>query len=374
MAGIYIHIPFCRSRCHYCNFYSTVSESHRPGFIKSLLDEILQQKDYLGSQRIESIYFGGGTPSLLAADDINRVIDSIGSVFNLEHEAEITVEANPDDVKRDWAKKLKNTAVNRLSLGVQSFFDEDLHYLNRRHDGCSAMNAIKFLQEEQFDNLTIDLIYGIPTLGIDKWKKNLDIFMSCGLQHLSAYALTVEPRTALHHFIERGKVKAPSEESSIAQFSFLLEFMEENGFVHYEISNFAKDEKFSRHNCLYWTGKHYLGLGPSAHSYNGQSRRWNISSVTEWMKPGKQYNETFEEEILSTAQRFNEYVMTSLRTMWGCSLEIVSQQFGEKYERQLRLGAQKFLEEKKLEQWNNVLYLTRKGKLFADGIASALFA
>lgn len=374
MAGIYIHIPFCRSRCHYCNFYSTVSERYRQDFIQALLDEISLQKDYFGSQRIDSIYFGGGTPSLLSADEISLIIDRIEAVFSLGREAEITVEANPDDVNRDWAKRLKQTVVNRLSLGVQSFFDEDLLYLNRRHNGADAGNAISILQEEQFDNLTIDLIYGIPTLGMDKWKKNLDTFMSYGLKHLSAYSLTVEPRTALHQFIEKGKIKAPSEESSIAQFSFLLEYMEDNGFVHYEISNFAKDEKFSRHNCLYWTGQHYLGLGPSAHSYNGRSRRWNISSVKDWMKPGHQYKETFEEEMLSTEQRFNEYVMTSLRTMWGCNLEIVRQQFGEKFEKQLLKNAQRYLKEEKLEQRNEVLYLTRSGKLFADGVASDLFA
>jgi oxygen-independent coproporphyrinogen-3 oxidase len=331
------------------------------------------KKDYLGSQRIDSIYFGGGTPSLLAADEISLIIDRIAAMFSLSHEAEITLEANPDDVNRDWSKGLRQTAVNRISLGVQSFFDDDLLYLHRRHSGAGARNAIGILQEEQFDNLTIDLIYGIPTLGMKRWKKNLETFMSFGLKHLSAYALTVEPQTALYRFIEKGKIKAPEEESSIAHFSFLLEFMEDMGFVHYEISNFAKDGKISRHNCLYWTGQHYLGLGPSAHSYNGRSRSWNISSVKDWVKPDQQYKETFEEEILSTEQRFNEYVMTSLRTMWGCNLEIVRQQFGEKFEKQLLKNAQRYLKEEKLEKRNEVLYLTRSGKLFADGIASDLF-
>lgn len=374
MAGIYLHIPFCKSKCHYCNFYSMASLKYKAEFINVILEEILLQRDYLGDQTVNTIYFGGGTPSLLLASEIEGLISSIDSLYNVHPQAEITLEANPDDINSAWLKQISTqTAINRFSLGVQSFIDKDLEYLNRIHSGGDAEKAIRCLQDNGFTNLSIDLIYGIPGLSDEGWRQNLQKFLEFNIPHLSAYALTVEERTALHKLIEKGKMQAPVEEETISQFNILLEFMESGKYIHYEISNFAREGHYSRHNSIYWTGGHYLGLGPSAHSYNGHSRRWNKSSMKEWLSLKEYYSESFEEEFLSQDQRFNEYTMTSLRTIWGCDIELVKSEFGDEYARHIMKEAEQFIKEDKIEQKNNSLFLTKKGKLFADGIASALF-
>ena len=373
MAGIYLHIPFCKSKCHYCNFYSMASVKYKTEFIDTLLDEIKLQRNYLGDQLINTIYFGGGTPSLLSVNELKVIFSCLNNNFHISDDPEITLEANPDDISEKWVKAMKNTPVNRISLGVQSFFDDDLKYLNRIHSGDDAVAAIKRLQDHGVIELSIDLIYGIPTLTNQKWKQNLISFIDFKLPHLSAYALTVEDKTLLYALIKKKKLKAPSEDAIIDQFKILIKLTEEQDYIHYEISNFAKKDYYSKHNSLYWTGGHYLGLGPSAHSYNGNSRRWNKAGIKTWLALKEYYNESFEEEILSTDQRYNEYIMTSLRTVWGCDHDLVRDEFGTRYANHLLKEAAAFIHEQKIEQRGNRLFLTNKGKLFADGIASELF-
>lgn len=374
MAGIYIHIPFCKTKCHYCNFFSMASGKHIPDFTDVLLKEIELQAKYLGDEVINTVYFGGGTPSLLAVPELNRIFDSIYGHFTLSGDAEITLEANPDDVHAAWISDILTTPVNRISLGVQSFFDEQLEYLNRIHNAADAERAIRDLQNGGLDNLTIDLIYGIPGLDNRKWETTLEKFFRFNLPHLSAYALTVEERTALDTLIKRGKISGPDESATVDHFRILMEMTEENQYIHYEISNFALEGHYSRHNSIYWTGGHYLGLGPSAHSYNGRSRRWNKSSMKDWLRLEDHFSESFEEEVLSMDERYNEYVMTSLRTIWGCDVAIVRQEFGEEYVGKLLKGAEKYIQDNSLIFKGSKLFLTRKGKFLADGITSGLFA
>jgi len=373
MAGLYIHVPFCKTRCHYCNFYSMASVKFKPMFVDKLLEEIRIQKDYLGEDSLGSIYFGGGTPSLLSEVELNNIFDEIFRTFNISEEAEITLEANPDDIDRKWTEELLNTPVNRISMGVQSFHDVNLQYLHRIHTASEAINAIKLLQDAGVENLTIDLIYGIPGLTNAMWEDNLISFFELSIPHLSAYALTVEEKTPLHVNIKKGKIVAPEEIESIEHFKTLISLTEAREYIHYEISNFALEGHYSNHNSIYWTGGHYLGLGPSAHSFNGHSRRWNKPSVKTWLDMNDHYEESFEEEVLSMDQRYNEYVMTSLRTIWGCDITLVQHEFGENYGRHLQKEASNHITTGKLEKRNNRLYLSSKGKLFADGIASDLF-
>lgn len=374
MSGIYLHIPYCKQKCHYCNFYSFASSLYRNDFVDALLVEIEFRKDYLSDKNINTIYFGGGTPSMLTVDEINRIIKKISDTFTVNPEAEITLEANPDDLTLDKLKALKNeTAVNRLSMGVQSFFTENLVYLNRLHDGNQALKSIELALKTGFTNMTIDLIYGIPTLTEKNWNKNLDIFFSYNLPHLSSYSLTVEPKTALSTLIRKGKMQNVDEEKSIAHFQILLEKTAENSFVNYEISNFAKEGFYSKHNSIYWLGGHYVGFGPSAHSFNGTSRQWNVSNMKKYIEAKHLENVVEEEEILSKAQQFNEYVMTSLRTSWGCNTEHIDNVFGRKYSKLLKENIKPFINKKKVKKVGNTYFLTDFGKLFADGIASDLF-
>lgn len=374
MAGIYIHIPFCKTRCHYCNFFSMASLRYKEEFLKTLKEEIVLQIDYLEDQSVNTIYFGGGTPSLMSAAEIEELLKLIGHHYDVRPDAEITMEANPDDVSADWLKQISSiTSINRFSLGIQSFHDKDLSYLNRIHSGADAEKAIRSLQVHGFTNLSIDLIYGIPGLSDDDWMQNLNKFIEYDIPHLSAYSLTVEEKTPLYQFIAKGKVQAPEENVSIGHFNSLLAFMDEHDFIHYEISNFAREGYYSKHNSLYWTGGHYLGLGPSAHSYNGYSRRWNKASLKAWLSLKEYYSESFEEEVLSRDERYNEYVMTSLRTIWGCDIDVIKNEFGQEYAEYLLRGISQFIREEKLEMRKNSIFLTNKGKLFADGIASDLF-
>jgi len=350
------------------------SDKHKPQFISILKKEIHLQKDYLEDKLINTIYLGGGTPSLFNAPELSEILEEIYANFNVSDDVEITLEANPDDVSESWVKQIGKTDINRLSLGVQSFFDDDLAYLNRVHNATDAENAINRLQDTGINNISIDLIYGIPDPGDKKWIRNLEKFFSLDIPHLSAYALTVEEKTALHVLISKKKMISPDDTIIAEQFNVLLSMTAEKGYINYEISNFAREGFYSKHNSLYWTGGHYLGLGPSAHSYNGRSRRWNKPSMKAWLGLVEYYGESFEEEVLSTDQRFNEYVMTSLRTVWGCDIDLVRQEFGEPYASNLLLGANKYIAEDSLILKANRLFLTTKGKLFADGIASGLFA
>ncbi len=374
MAGIYIHIPFCKQKCHYCNFYSSVSLNYKADFIKALVREINSRKNYLENKLVDTIYFGGGTPSMLSVDEMLLLISSLKHSYNIANDVEITLEANPDDLNKDNIFDIKKyTPINRLSIGIQSFFNDDLQYLNRVHSGNQAHNSIENIINAGFKNITIDLIYGIPTLTDNKWKENLSHFFNYQIPHLSSYSLTVEPKTALDVLIRKKKIKNINEEESIKHFEMLLQETENRKFINYEISNFAIDGYFSKHNSNYWRGKHYLGLGPSAHSYNGKSRQWNIASIKNYCTNPKSNDLIKEIEFLTRNQRYNEYVLTSLRTSWGCDVEYIKNVFGIIYSNYFIANIEEALIQNNVIRKSNVFTLTNKGKLFADGIASSLF-
>lgn len=374
MAGIYIHIPFCKQKCHYCNFYTVISQKYRDVFIGTILKELEQRKDYLEDKTIHTVYFGGGTPSMLSVHEIGQIIDKIDQLFLLKKDTEITLEANPDDLDQNKLLALKNeTRINRLSMGVQSFHDADLQYLNREHNGAQAINSIEMALITGFNNMTIDLIYGIPTLTDELWRKNLDTFFAFGLPHLSSYALTVEPKTVLNTLIAKNKIQAVNEDQMVRHFGILLEQTRQHDFTHYEISNFAREGFYSKHNSIYWLGGHYLGIGPSAHSFNGVSRQWNVNNMKQYVEFEKTGTTVLEKEVLTRKQQFNEYVMTSIRTNWGCDTEHIRNVFGHTYVSHLDKAILPFIESGRVEQKGNVFYLTNKGKLHADGIAAALF-
>jgi len=374
VAGIYIHIPFCKQKCHYCNFYSTVSHKYHKEFIAAILLEINFRKSYLQNKIVDTIYFGGGTPSLLSVDEINLIISAITNTYNVTSNAEITLEANPDDLSKEKLYEIKQfTKINRLSIGIQSFYDDDLKYLNRVHNGNQAQNSIKNALKLGFKNITIDLIYGIPTLNDKKWKENLNIFFDYDIPHLSSYSLTVEPKTALDVLIKKRKVENTNEIESIKHFEILLNETAKHGLINYEISNFALEGFFSKHNSNYWLGKYYLGLGPSAHSYNGKSRQWNITNIKQYCEEINLENVVEETELLTIEQLYNEYVLTSIRTSWGCDIEKIKNKFGNKYSNYFTANINNAINENKVICENNIYTLTDKGKLFADGIASSLF-
>jgi oxygen-independent coproporphyrinogen-3 oxidase len=373
MSGIYIHIPFCRRKCHYCNFFSLASLKYRERFLEALQEEIFLQKNYLGGKTVDSVYLGGGTPSLLKVEWIEQILQNIRNCFPLGENPEITLEANPDDLDPAVLSDYLKTGINRLSLGVQSFFDDDLAYLNRIHSGKRAEESVIQAQEAGFSNISIDLIYGIPTLTPEKWKKNLEIAFSLNVPHISTYSLTVEPKTALDLLIRKNKLPAPEEEQVLQHFRILLQRMKENGFEHYEISNFCKEGFYSRHNSMYWKGIPYLGLGPSAHSYNGTSRQWNLSSLVQYIDQINRKELFFDSEDLTEVQKYNEYIMVSLRTMWGCDIRKIKDEFGEEAASGFRVQVAGHVNAGDVVERGGVYSLTDEGKLFADGIASALF-
>ena len=373
MAGIYIHIPFCKSKCAYCNFFSLASESKINDYVEALKKEIVLRKIYLGGEIVKTIYFGGGTPSLLSVKNIEEILELLNKNYEIIPNPEITLEINPDTIDREKMSSLKKIGVNRMSVGIQSFDDDDLRYLGRRHDSRHAMQVLEDLKHTDFEKITLDLIYGMPTLTEEKWNKNLDIFFSTGITHLSAYALTVEPKTILGQRIEKGELQSVSEEETIRHYNILVERTKENGFEHYEISNFAKEGFRSQHNSIYWRDEKYLGLGPSAHSYDGKSRQWNISNLTKYIQLVGDAELFYEKEILSTEDKFNEYVMTSLRTSWGCDIEKIERDYGKSYAHHFLKNIKKYLENGEMLKENNTYFLSEEGKLFADGIAADLF-
>ena len=373
MAGIYLHIPFCTQKCHYCNFFSLASKKNTAAFVSAICNEIVLQKDYLQNESISTIYFGGGTPSLLNNSDLKNIFENVFSTFKIEENAEITLEANPDDLKIDKIKELSDSPINRLSIGIQSFFDDDLQFLNRSHSSNQASEAIFNAHKQGLSNISIDLIYGIPTLTDKKWKENIKIAIDSGVQHISAYSLTVEANTAFDLFIKKGRIKAPEEEQAARQFEILMDTMNNQGFIHYEISNFCKEGFFSRHNSNYWKQQKYLGLGPSAHSFDLDSRQWNVANLQQYIQSINAGNIPFEKEILTASQKYNEYIMTGLRTIWGINLKEVKLKFGEEFLSYLNKNSQKYIADKTMELKENALILTEKGKFLADGIASDLF-
>jgi oxygen-independent coproporphyrinogen-3 oxidase len=373
MAGIYIHIPFCKQACHYCDFHFSTSLIYKDEMLAAIHKEIQLQKSYLENQKIETIYFGGGTPSLLSADQISLLIAKIQKTFEVINHPEITLEANPDDLGVEKLKDLRNTEVNRLSIGVQSFFDEDLKWMNRAHFAKEAESAIKRAQDFGLENITIDLIYGYPLLSDDKWKQNISKAIDFEIPHISSYSMTVEPQTALASFINKGKQKQMDEAQSANQFQILIEELTTNGFEHYEISNFAKSNQYSKHNTNYWRGVNYLGVGPSAHSFNGETRQWNVANNAKYLAELLKGKIPFEIEKLSLENKYNEYIMTSLRTQWGVDLLKIEQDFSERQKKNLLAAAEEYLDKDWLVLTDDKLILTIKGKLYADKIASELF-
>jgi len=372
MAGIYIHIPFCKQACHYCDFHFSTSFKHKKELLQALHQEIKLQKDYLQGEIVETVYLGGGTPSVLEVLEINFLLEEVFSNFSVKADAEITLEANPDDLNPQKILALKQTPINRFSIGVQSFFDEDLIWMNRAHRSNEAFYAIKEAQDAGFQNITVDLIYGYPLLTNEKWQYNLEQFFQLQIPHLSAYSMTVEPKTALASFIRKETQPEMNEEQSAAQFEFLMDEAEKHGFEHYEISNFCLPDKHSRHNSNYWKGVKYLGIGPSAHSFNGETRQWNVANNQQYLTVLNQNQIPFTLENLSNQDRVNEYIMTALRTSSGLDLDF-AEQLQAKASEEILKEANRFLSQNWLIKTNQLLTLSRQGKLYADHIAAELF-
>jgi len=372
LAGIYLHIPFCKKACFYCDFHFSTSLKKKDELISCLEKELEIRKDELKDETIETIYFGGGTPSLLSVEEIELLMKSIYENYTVSANPEITLEANPDDLTDAKIFELAESPINRLSIGIQSFFEDDLKLMNRAHNSDEAKSCLS-AAIGSFDNITVDLIYGIPNMPVEKWKKNLQTVFDFGIHHISSYALTVEPNTALDSFIKNGKYPPLDEALAKQHFDVLVEETQKNGFVHYEISNFGKPNYFSQHNTSYWLGKKYLGIGPSAHSFNKTNRSWNVSNNTKYIKAILENKLPNEVEELSKNDQFNEYIITGLRTIWGVSLAEVELEFGIDYKNKLLVSAENFIIQELLEIDNYVLKTTKKGKFLADGIASDLF-
>lgn len=368
MAGIYIHIPFCKQACHYCNFHFSTSLRYKNELLAALLKETELQKSYLAGQTVKTIYFGGGTPSLCAAEEIKITVSAIQNNFIVSPGAEVTLEANPDDITEEKLLAWKQAGVTRLSIGVQSFFEEDLQWMNRAHNAQQAKDNLQ-LARKHFDNITIDLIYGTPQLTDEKWRYNVETAIVLDIPHLSCYALTVEPKTPLHKMIEQHKSENVNPDKQSEQFLLLMNWLEEAGYEHYEISNFAKPGWRSRHNSSYWQGKNYLGLGPSAHSFNGISRQWNVANNQQYIDSINNGVVPLEKEELTETQRLNEYIMTAMRTMEGLKLDLIPETKRQK----LVTASKKYLDSNLMVMENNSLVLTKEGKLLADGIAAELF-
>jgi oxygen-independent coproporphyrinogen-3 oxidase len=371
MSSFYIHIPFCKQACHYCDFHFSTSMKKKDEVMEALAREIEMRKNEV-EDAVETIYFGGGTPSVLSVSEINFLIDQVYKNYKVVENPEITLEANPDDLTSEKILELSETKINRLSIGIQSFFEEDLKMMNRAHNAEQAKQSLEEAKK-YFDNITIDLIYGIPNMSNEKWLENIQTALSFGIPHISSYALTVEPKTALKKLIEKGEIAKPKDEVAENHFFLLVEKLKENGFVHYELSNFGKEGYFSKNNTSYWLGKKYIGIGPSAHSYNGTHRSWNIANNSIYIKDIQSGKLPSEIEELTLSDRYNEYIMTGLRTIWGVSLERIITEFGQQYYDYLIKNSEKLLSNGLLESDGQTLKVSQKGKFLSDGIASDLF-
>ncbi|MDC8101733.1 radical SAM family heme chaperone HemW [Chryseobacterium rhizosphaerae] len=371
---IYIHIPFCKQKCSYCNFHFSTSLNFKDEMLQAMKTEMMLRKDELQNKTLQSLYFGGGTPSILSVDEIHSLIDEALKYFSFDKDIEITLEANPDDLDQRFVKQLAGIPVNRLSIGTQSFFEEDLKLMNRAHSASEAESSIKRAQDFGFENLSIDLIYGSPTSNLEIWKENLNKTIELEVPHISSYALTVEPKTALENWISKGKVTSPKEEEQNREFYYLSDFLKDNGFEHYEVSNFAKPGFYSRHNSAYWKYKEYLGIGPSAHSYNGfDVRSWNIANNPQYIKKLAVKNLAKEEELLSQEDQFNEMIMIGLRTIWGVDLSSLKNKFSDKIMDHFEVEIKSKIEEGILIIEKDHLKIPEKHWFMADGIASDLF-
>lgn len=372
MAGIYIHIPFCKQACHYCDFHFSTQLKKKDELLLAIVKEMALRKKELAGNPLDTLYFGGGTPSLLSGTEIESICKVAFDNFSFTDAPEITLEANPDDLTSQKLRELSASAVNRLSIGIQSFFDQDLQLMNRAHNASEAEQSLT-LACQYFDNITVDLIYGIPGLTDERWSQNIYKALSYGIPHLSAYALTVEPNTALHSFVKHGKVPDVDEAVSEKHFQILVEIMEKEGFVHYETSNFGKEGYFSRNNTAYWQGEPYLGIGPSAHSFTGKRRAWNIRNNSKYIKAINAGELPLEWEQLKIKDRYNEYVMTGLRTIWGISTTKIHKDFGEAYKTHFNRCAGKYFNNGLLIKEGEIVRATPKGQFLIDGIAADLF-
>jgi oxygen-independent coproporphyrinogen-3 oxidase len=372
MSGIYIHIPFCKQACHYCDFHFSTVMGKKEAMVASLCKELELRKDEFENTLVETIYFGGGTPSVLNTQELEQLISGVYANYQVISEPEITLEANPDDLTSEKILELSESPVNRLSIGIQSFFEEDLKLMNRSHSSEQAMESLS-LATRHFDNISIDLIYGMPNMSQDRWKANIQKALSFNIPHISSYVLTVEPKTALFDFVKKGLVKPAEDEVAQAHFDLLNETLIAAGYSCYEISSFGKPGYFSKNNSAYWQQKNYIGIGPSAHSFDGHRRGWNINNNPKYIKSINMGILPMEIEVLSTTDKYNEYVMTGLRTVWGISIQRVQSDFGEKYKEYLMLQAGKFIGEHLLYLDGDVLLATNQGKFLVDGIAADLF-
>ena len=372
MAGIYIHIPFCRKACHYCNFHFSTTHSLLPQMIEAICIETELRKTYL-NEPIHTVYFGGGTPSICSDEQLTRLFYRINASFSINHLAEITLEANPDDITIDKLLFWKSLGINRLSIGIQSFREEDLIWMNRAHNAHQAYDCIVLAKKIGFENISIDFIYGTPTLSDEQWEQNVKQAIKLQIPHLSCYALTVEARTALDKMIQLKKMDEPDPEKQARHFELLMRWMEEAGYEHYEISNFAKKGSRSQHNSSYWQGEKYVGLGPSAHSFDGHSRQWNIANNALYLQSIAANHLNFEREELTDTQTFNEYIMTGLRTIEGLSFELIEKKWGGKKVAALQSNVVKYKIQGYIEEDEVGIRLSKSGKLLADGIAADLF-
>ena len=377
MAGIYIHIPFCKQACNYCNFHFSTSLQLKDELIAAMIKEIhlVTEKANHSSEKelCETIYFGGGTPSLLSIKELNNILASLFSKFEIAKDAEITLEANPDDITAEKLQLWKKVGINRLSIGVQSFLDQELVWMNRAHSSADSLRCIDEIKNAGFSDYSIDLIYGSPLLNNQDWLNTIETVINKNIPHISCYALTVEPKTALHKMIAQNKKESVDAEKQAEQFVLLMNQMEQAGYEHYEISNFSKPGRRSKHNSSYWQGKKYYGFGPAAHSYDGIKRKWNVSNNALYIQSLKKNSIPSEEETLTSTQSINEYIMTSLRTIEGLDLEKINSLFGTNHVNQLLNASKIYIQSEKIIQQNNRLILTKQGKLFADGIAADLF-
>ncbi|MFA9371690.1 MAG: radical SAM family heme chaperone HemW [Labilibaculum antarcticum] len=373
MSGVYFHIPFCKQLCHYCAFHKSISLQAKDDMLECLKLELKLRKGYLGDTSLNTIYFGGGTPSVYQPKEIESLIDEVAKYFTIDLDAEITLEANPDDLTESYLKELRKTRVNRLSVGIQSFHDEDLILMNRRHTGKEAFDAIRRAQDFGFDNISVDQIYGVPGLSMEKWKENLDLVFDLNVQHISSYHLMYDPNTIFTKKLEKGQLVEMDEEESFEQFTYLIEEARKHGFVHYEISNFSKEGFISKHNSSYWKQKKYLGIGPSAHSYNLEEREWNIAHNYKYIKAIKEGGSFSEKEELSEFDRYNEFVLTSLRTYWGMDLELVRKDFGENFYLHCLEKSEKYLLSDHMRKEGNRIILNDKGVFVSNDIMSDFF-
>lgn len=372
MSGIYIHIPFCKQACHYCDFHFSTSLNKKDELISALKKEIRLRKDEFKSETVETIYFGGGTPSLLTNSELESIIQSVYETYKVAEHPEITLEANPDDLSKERLIELSKSPINRLSIGIQSFFEADLNLMNRAHNSEEAKKCIAEAVN-YFDNISIDLIYGVPNATNEQWIENIETALSFGVPHISSYALTIEPKTALASMIKQGKIDNVDDEKAQEQFYILKETLEKADFEHYELSNFAKKGYYSKNNSAYWLGKKYIGIGPSAHSFNGKQRSWNISNNIKYIKALQEDHLPCDIENLSDTDRYNEYIMTGLRTIWGVNLNRVENEFGKQNLNYLLAQATPYITQELLYIEASTLKTTCKGQFLSDGIASELF-